>query len=299
MKISELLSGGRPTVSCELFPPKLGETLEHVAPLLADIAALHPDFVSVTYGAGGSTARHTKDIAASLQRVHHVPALAHLTCVTATRQQIDETVRKLRAAGIENLLALRGDYPMGEMFQVAEDFRYASQLIAHIRALPGGDALCIGAACYPEGHVESESQCADLINLKHKVDMGVDFLTTQMFFDNNKFYQFLYHIREIGIQVPIVAGIMPVTSPKQILRSQQLSGAAIPPRLQAIADRFGDKPAAMRQAGIVFATEQILNLLTQGVEHIHIYTMNKPDVAAEIMQNLSEVLTPRDESKPG
>lgn len=202
-------------------------------------------------------------------------------------------VAALRAAGIENILSLRGDIPRDADFPSPEHYHYASELIGHIRSLEGGKELCIGAACYPEGHVECPHREDDIDFLKRKVDMGVDFLTTQMFFDNDVLYRFLYRVLAKGITVPVIAGIMPVMSVKQIRRSCELSGTVMPPRLQGIADRFGDDPAAMRQAGIAYATEQIVDLVAHGVEHIHIYTMNKPDVAARIMANLSDIIRPR------
>ena len=293
MKLSQLLTQGRVTVSCELFPPKTGAALAKVEDVLRDTAALSPDFISVTYGAGGSTSKRTLELAARLQDVYRVPALAHLTCVSATREEVTDMVERLRSAGIENILALRGDIPQDTSFPSPEHYHYASELVAHIRSLPGGQDLCIGAACYPEGHVECPHFTADLDNLKRKVDAGVDFLTTQMFFDNDVLYRFLYRVLAKGITVPVIAGIMPVMSVKQIRRSCELSGTVMPPRLQGIADRFGDDPAAMRQAGIAYATDQIVDLVAHGVEHIHIYTMNKPDVAARIMANLSDIIRPR------
>ena len=292
MKLSQLLTRGRVTVSCELFPPKTGAALAKVEDVLRDTAALSPDFISVTYGAGGSTSKRTLELAARLQDVYRVPALAHLTCVSSTREEVTDMVARLRAAGIENLLALRGDIPQDASFPSPEHYHYASELIAHIRSLPGGADLCIGAACYPEGHVECPHFTTDLDNLKRKVDAGADFLTTQMFFDNDVLYRFLFRALDKGISVPIVAGIMPVITVQQIRRSCELSGTVMPPRLQGIADRFGDDPAAMAQAGIAYATEQILDLIAHGVEHIHIYTMNKPHVAAKIMDNLSCILRP-------
>ncbi|HIY16284.1 MAG TPA: methylenetetrahydrofolate reductase [NAD(P)H] [Candidatus Intestinimonas stercorigallinarum] len=292
MKLSQLLTRGRVTVSCELFPPKTGAALAKVEDVLRDTAALAPDFISVTYGAGGSTSKRTLELAARLQDVYRVPALAHLTCVSSTRKEVTDMVARLRAAGIENLLALRGDIPQDASFPSPEHYHYASELIAHIRSLPGGADLCIGAACYPEGHVECPHFTTDLDNLKRKVDAGADFLTTQMFFDNDVLYRFLFRALDKGISVPIVAGIMPVITVQQIRRSCELSGTVMPPRLQGIADRFGDDPAAMAQAGIAYATEQILDLIAHGVEHIHIYTMNKPHVAAKIMDNLSCILRP-------
>ncbi|WP_295620988.1 methylenetetrahydrofolate reductase [NAD(P)H] [uncultured Intestinimonas sp.] len=292
MKLSHILAGDRVTVSCELFPPKTGAAWERVDDVLRDTAALRPDFISVTYGAGGSTSKRTLELAARLQDTYRVPALAHLTCVSATREEVARRAEELRAAGIENILALRGDIPQDAPFPRAGQFRYANELVSCLRSLPGGEALCIGAACYPEGHVECPHFAADLDNLKRKVDAGVDFLTTQMFFDNDVLYRFLFRALRRGITVPVLAGIMPVISVRQIRRSCELSGTVMPPRLQGIADRFGDDPAAMRQAGIAYATEQILDLIAHGVNHIHIYTMNRPDVAAKIMDNLSAVLRP-------
>lgn len=289
MKISDILSQKAVTVSCELFPPKAGTALDQIETVLRDTAALSPDFISVTYGAGGGTSKRTLEIAGRLQDTYAATALAHLTCVSSTREEVAGMVRALREAGIENILALRGDIPVDSDFPSPEHYHYASELIGHIREL-SGTALCIGAACYPEGHVECAHRDEDMDYLKRKVDMGVDFLTTQMFFDNNVLYQFLYRILAKGVTVPVVAGIMPVTSVKQIRRSCALSGTTLPPRFQGIADRFGDDPAAMKQAGIAYATEQIIDLIAHGVNHIHIYTMNKPDVAAKIMANLSDII---------
>ena len=277
MKISDILHSGKVTVSCELFPPKANSPLK-LDEILSQTAQTAPDFISVTYGAGGSTSKSTLSIANQIQNTYHVPALAHMTCVSSTKAQVETMVADLQKAGISNILALRGDLP--EDGQVSSDYRYASDLVSHIRSLPGGDSLSIGAACYPEGHVECARRELDIEFLKAKVDCGVDFLTTQMFFDNNILYQFLYRVLAHDIHVPIVAGIMPVINVKQIKRACALSGTSLPPRFQAIAQRFGDDPAAMRQAGIAYATEQIIDLIANGVEHIHIYTMNKPDIAA-------------------
>lgn len=290
MLISDLLHTGGTTVSLELFPPKPNSTM-NLDEILRDTAALTPDFISVTYGAGGSTSKNTLAIARTLQDTYNIPALAHLTGVCSTRADIERHVAELQAAGIQNILALRGDLPQDG--QRTEDYPYASDLISHIRSLPGGDKLTIGAACYPEGHVECPLREQDIDFLKRKVDCGVDFLTTQMFFDNDTLYQFLYRVLAHNIHIPIVAGIMPVTNIKQIKRSCELSGCTLPRRLTALADRFGDDPKAMKQAGIAYATEQIVDLLSNGVEHIHIYTMNKPDIAAQIMANLSDILRPQ------
>ena len=290
MKLSELLSRGRPTVSCELFPPKVGTTLDQVEGVLRDTAALRPDFISVTYGAGGSTSKRTQEIAVRLQDTYHVPALAHLTCVSSTREEISSMVAALRAAGIENILALRGDIPRDADFPSPEHYHYASELIGHIRSLEGGKELCIGAACYPEGHVECPHREDDIDFLKRKVDMGVDFLTTQMFFDNSALYSFLYRAQEAGITVPVLAGIMPVTNAGQMTRILSLSGTTLPNRFRMILDKFRERPDAMKQAGIVYAAEQMVDLVANGVRGVHVYTMNKPDVAAGIAENLSKVL---------
>jgi len=215
------------------------------------------------------------------------PVLAHLTCASSTREKVREVIGQLKAQGIENILALRGDIPADAAFPLPDQYHYASELIDDIKTQ--GD-FCIGAACYPEGHVEAENWKTDIGNLKIKVDAGVDFLTTQMFFDNNVLYSFLYRIREKGITVPVVAGIMPVMNKKQIRRSCELSGTQLPAKLKAIMDRFGDDPAAMKQAGIAYATEQIIDLIANGVNNIHVYSMNKPEVAAAIRRNLSDII---------
>lgn len=286
MKIKEILKSGNVTVSCELFPPKQDGDIRQVQAVVHDIAALGPDFMSVTYGAGGGTSQNTVKIAAEVQS-SGVPALAHLTCVSSTRQQVAATLEELKANHIENILALRGDIPQNTDFPSPAHYHYASELIREIRE--HGD-FCIGAACYPEGHVECEHKEDDIGFLKQKVENGCDFLTTQMFFDNNVFYNFLYRILSKGISVPVVAGIMPVTNSKQIKRICALSGTSLPPRFKAIVDKFADKPQAMKQAGIAYATEQIIDLISNGVNSIHLYTMNKPEIAAKIMENLSEII---------
>lgn len=286
MKIKDILNSGKITVSCELFPPKKDGEFAQVRQAVREIAALKPDFMSVTYGAGGGTSQNTVKLAAEVQS-SGVPALAHLTCVSSTREQVDAVLRELSANHIENILALRGDIPPGADFPSPAQYRYACELIREIKAR--GD-FCIGAACYPEGHVECEHKEDDLQYLKDKVDSGCDFLTTQMFFDNNIFYNFLYRTLQKEIRVPVVAGIMPVTNSRQIRRITALSGTALPPRFRAIVDKFSDRPQAMKQAGVAYATEQIIDLISNGVTAIHIYTMNKPEIAAEIMDNLSEII---------
>lgn len=286
MKISECLKSGRVTVSCELFPPKKDGELEHVREVVRDMAALKPDFMSVTYGAGGGTSENTVRIAQEIES-RGVTALAHLTCVSSTKDQVAQILTELKEKRIENILALRGDIPQDSDFPSPGHYRYASELVAEIKAR--GD-FCIGAACYPEGHVECAHKEDDIDYLKRKVESGCDFLTTQMFFDNNILYNFLYRILAKGINVPVVAGIMPVTNSRQIKRICALSGTVLPPRFKAIVDKFSDRPAAMKQAGIAYATEQIIDLISNNVKNIHIYTMNKPDIAAKIMENLSEII---------
>lgn len=285
MKIKDILGQGKPTLSFEVFPPKTEDKYESVEKAAVEIAGLSPAFMRVTYGAGGGTSRYTVDIASMLSNTYQVPALAHLTCVSSTKSQVHQVLEELKERNLENVLALRGDIPKDGV--VETDYRYASQLIYEIKQ--AGD-FCVGAACYPEGHVESVNKTADIGYLKEKVEAGCDFVTTQMFFDNNILYNYLYRIRERGITVPVVAGIMPVTNVAQIKRICQMSGTYLPARFKAILDRFGDNPAAMKQAGIAYATEQIIDLIANGVNGIHVYSMNKPDVAKRIMDSLSEIL---------
>ena len=285
MKIRDILGSTGPTLSFEVFPPKTEDKYETVEQAATEIASLSPSFMSVTYGAGGGTSRYTVDIASALQEQYGVPTLAHLTCVSSTKEKVHAVLAELKSRGIENVLALRGDIPADG--KVEHDYRYASELIYEIKQT--GD-FCIGAACYPEGHVESVNKTADIQYLKEKVEAGCDFVTTQMFFDNNILYNYLYRIREKGITVPVVAGIMPVTNVSQIKRICSMSGTYLPARFKAIVDRFGDNPAAMKQAGIAYATEQIIDLIANGVNGIHVYSMNKPEVARRIKESLSEII---------
>ena len=288
LKIKDLLQTGKITFSCELFPPKAGGDMGKMDSIIQRIAALHPDFISVTYGAGGSTSKRTVEIASKIQDTYGIPSLAHLTCVSSTKEDIASMLERMKEKRIENILALRGDIPQDSDFPSPMQYRYANELIRDIRA-QGGD-FCIGAACYPDGHVECEHKADDIDYLKQKVESGCDFLTTQMFFDNNVLYNFLYRIMAKGIHIPVVAGVMPVINARQIKRSCELSGTVLPPRFKAIADKFADKPLAMKQAGIAYATEQIIDLLSNGVNHIHLYTMNNPEIAAKIMENLSGII---------
>lgn len=287
MKIIDRLNEDRMNVSFEVFPPKTEAGFAGVLRAADELAALNPAFISVTYGAGGGTSRNTVSIASHIRHDLGVESLAHLTCASSTKEEVRQVIDALKEEGIENILALRGDIPGDAAFPIPDQYRYACELIEDIRQQ--GD-FCIGAACYPEGHVESEHKKEDIRHLKEKVDCGVDFLTTQMFFDNTILYNFLYRIREKGITVPVLPGIMPVTNGKQIRRICELSGTALPERFRAIVDRFGSDPGAMQQAGIAYATDQIIDLLANGIENIHIYTMNRPEIAQAIMNNLTEII---------
>ncbi|MBT9814217.1 methylenetetrahydrofolate reductase [NAD(P)H] [Catenibacterium mitsuokai] len=286
MKIIDLLNEDKVTLSFEVFPPKTSSRYENVLKAAEKIASLNPNFMSVTYGAGGGTSAHTVALAKDIHEKYGVEVMAHLTCVSSTKEHVESMVEQFKENGIENIMALRGDIPSDG--KVGEDYQYACQLIKELKEK--GD-FCIGAACYPEGHVESPSIKEDIQHLKEKVEAGADFLTTQMFFDNNVFYNFLYKIKEAGIDVPVVAGIMPITNAKQVSRAVQMSGTSIIPyHFKMMVDAFGDNPEIMKQAGIIYASEQIIDLIANGVKHIHVYTMNKPDVAEGIMNNLSELL---------
>ena len=287
MKIIEKMLNNKVNISFEVFPPKTEDAFDKVLSATEAIAKLQPSFISVTYGAGGGTSKNTVKIASHIQNNLGVDSIAHLTCVSSTKEEVHRVIDDIKDKGIHNILALRGDIPKDGAFPIPGHYRYACELIEDIKTRGG---FCIGAACYPEGHVESLHKADDIAHLKEKVDSGVDFLTTQMFFDNSIFYNFLYRIREKGITVPVLPGIMPVTNGKQIARICQLSGTALPERFRAVVDRFGDDPKAMQQAGIAYATEQIIDLVASGVNNIHIYTMNKPDIAAGIMANLSDII---------
>ena len=287
MKISDILVEKTPHLSFEVFPPKTDAAYEGVLKATEAIAELKPSYMSVTYGAGGGTSKNTVKIASHIKDKYNVPSLAHLTCVSSTKEEVHQVIDQLKAAGIENILALRGDIPQESEFPLPNHYQYAYELIEDIKSQ--GD-FCIGAACYPEGHVESEHKKDDIAHLKQNVDCGVDFLTTQMFFDNNIFFNFMYRIREAGISVPVIPGIMPITKRVQVKNAVKLSGCNVPERFKNIVDRFGDTEAAMKQAGIAYATDQIIDLLANGVKHIHVYSMNKPEVAAGIQANLSDIL---------
>ncbi len=290
MRISELLKQDKMSMSFEVFPPKTDSAFEGVKKATEEIAALRPAFMSVTYGAGGGTSKFTLDIAKNIKDKLNVPMLAHLTCVSSSKETVKARIEEMKAAGIENVMALRGDLTpeMEGKDRSHWDYRYAIDLIRDIKE--SGADFCIGGACYPEVHPESINQKDDLKHLKEKVNAGCDFLTTQMFFDNNLFYNFLYKAREAGITVPIVPGIMPITNAKQVERAIKLSGSFMPVRFKSLVDKFGDNPEAMKQAGIVYATDQIIDLYANGIKLVHVYSMNKPDVAEKILANLSYIL---------
>lgn len=286
MKITELLKSKKPRLSFEVFPPKTETAFESVRSATEEIAKLKPSFMSVTYGAGGGTSTYTLDIARNINNLYGVPSLAHLTCVSSTKQTVHARIAELKAAGIENIMALRGDIPQSGDMPPLTDYKHAVELVNELKEY----GFCIGGACYPEIHPESANQQEDIKFLKEKVEAGCDFLTTQMFFDNNLFYNFLYKIREAGITVPVIPGIMPITNANQLDRAIKLSGSFMPQRFKSIVDKFGTNPLAMKQAGIAYATDQIIDLYANGIANVHIYSMNKPDIAQKIQSNLSDII---------
>ncbi len=290
MKIIDLLKDDTLSLSFEVFPPKTDTAFENVRTATEEIAKLRPRFMSVTYGAGGGTSKYTLDMAKQIKQKYDVPSLAHLTCVSSTKETVHNRIADIKAAGIQNVMALRGDIPAGleHTDRSGWDYKHAIDLVLELKE--ANPDFCIGGACYPEIHPESEDQKDDILRLKEKVEAGCDFLTTQMFFDNNLLYNFLYKIREAGITVPVVPGIMPITNANQVERAVTLSGSFMPQRFKSLVDKFGHDPAAMKQAGIAYATDQIIDLYANGITNVHVYSMNKPDVAAKIMDNLSDII---------
>lgn len=290
MKIIDLITKDVCSISFEVFPPKQSANFDSVAVAVEEIARLKPSFMSVTYGAGGGTSKYTLDIARNIKEKYGVPTLAHLTCVSSSKETVREKIAEIKRAGIENIMALRGDIP--EEMECSDrsrwDYKHAIDLIRELKFTEPN--LCLGCACYPEVHPESAGQAEDIRYLKAKVDAGCDFITTQMFFDNNLLYNFLYKIREAGITVPVIPGIMPITNARQVERAVKLSGSFVPQRFKSLVDKFGDKPDAMKQAGIAYATDQIIDLFANGITNVHVYSMNKPDVAERIQSNLSDIL---------
>ena len=290
MKIIDILTNEKLSLSFEVFPPKKESSYESVKTATEEIALLKPSFMSVTYGAGGGTSRFTLDIARNIKDRFDIPMLAHLTCVSSDKATVAERIRDMKELGIENVMALRGDLtPELEGTDRSKwDYRYAVELIEDLKA--SGADFCIGAACYPEVHPESPNQKDDISYLKAKVDAGAQFLTTQMIFDNSLFFNFMYKIREAGITVPVLPGIMPITRANQVERALKLSGSFMPVRFKSLVDKFGSDPEAMTRAGIIYATDQIIDLYANGITNVHVYSMNKPEVAKGIMDNLAGIL---------
>ena len=290
MKLTEIFNSQKYALSFEVFPPKTDDVYDSVKSSTEEIAKLSPAFMSVTYGAGGGTSKYTLEIAKNIREQWGVESLAHLTCVSSTRETVLARIEDFKAAGVQNVMALRGDIPaaLQGADRSAWPYKHAVELVRELKA-SGGD-FCIGGACYPEVHPESRNQSEDIAYLKEKVDAGCDFLTTQMFFDNNLLYNFLYKIRQAGIEVPVIAGIMPITNAKQIERAISLSGSFVPQRFKSLVDKFGHDPEAMKQAGIAYATDQIIDLYANGIQCVHVYSMNKPDVAETIWKNVSQIV---------
>lgn len=288
MKISEILNSKKVTISFEIFPPKKQEAFDSVKKTALSLSSLKPDFISITYGAGGSTQTNTSDIALTVEN-SGTASLAHLTCVRSTKEQLLQTIQTLKQKNINNVLALRGDLPKdafeGENL-FPSGFFHASDLVPLLKQ----NGFCVGGACYPEGHPESSNRDTDIENLKHKVEAGVDFLTTQMIFDNDMLYSFLYRLQSAGIHVPVLAGIMPITNANQVSKMVDLSNAYIPRKLLSFCDRFRHDSEAMKQAGIAYATDQIIDLISNGIRGIHIYTMNKPEIAESIVKNVDSII---------
>ena len=290
MKIINLLKSEKLSLSFEVFPPKTDSAFDSVKTATEEIAKLKPAFMSVTYGAGGGTSKYTLDIAKNIKQMYGVPTLAHLTCVSSTKETVLERIEDIKNSGVKNIMALRGDLTpeLENSDRSLWHYRNAVDLVRELKEI--NPDFCIGGACYPEIHPESLNQKEDIKYLKEKVDAGCDFLTTQMFFDNNLLYNFLYKIREAGITVPVIAGIMPITNANQVERAIKMSGSHMPQRFKSLVDKFGSNPDAMKQAGIAYATDQIIDLFANNVTNVHVYSMNKPDVAEKIQSNLSDIL---------
>ncbi len=290
LKIIDILKSEKISLSFEVFPPKTQSSFESVKKATEEIAKLKPSYISVTYGAGGGTSNYTLDIAKNIKKEYDVPILEHLTCISSTKETVKNKINEIMAAGIQNVMALRGDIPADLIGadRSSWDYKHAIDLVVELKKY--NPDFCIGGACYPEIHPESINQKDDIKRLKEKVDAGCDFLTTQMFFDNNLLYNFLYKIREAGITVPVIPGIMPITNANQVARAIELSGSFVPQRFKSLVDKFGSNPDAMKQAGIAYATDQIIDLYANGITNVHVYSMNKTDVAAKIQSNLSDII---------
>ncbi len=286
MKICELFKDNHTVFSFEIFPPKKDGSIETVYKTLDELTDLKPDFISVTYGAGGSQPGcSTREIVSIIKEKYHTESIAHLTCVNSTKADIDRAIEEFKEHGIENVLALRGD--INPEIEPKKEFLHASDLIAYMRERSD---LSFSGACYPEGHTEAASLDEDIANLKRKVDAGASHLVSQLFFDNGHFYAFLEKARAAGISVPIEAGIMPCVNAKQIQRMVTMCGASLPVKFTRLIARYGDSPETMRDAGIAYAVDQIIDLAANGADGIHLYTMNNPYVARKISESVSKVI---------
>jgi methylenetetrahydrofolate reductase (NADPH) len=287
MQIRDVLARGRPTFSFEFFPPKTDEAAQQLEQTIADLRELEPSFVSVTYGAGGSTRERTIEIVTRIKRDRGIEAMAHLTCVGSTREELRDVLARLRDAGIENVLALRGDPPKGQTAFTPVDggFQYADELVSFIRGIHQAN-LCVGGACYPEKHVECPNPAVDLMNLKKKIDQGLDFVITQLFFNNQHYFDFVGRARRVGISIPIIPGIIPITNAAQIERLTMMCGATLPYDLAAEVHRRRDDSKAMLELGVAHATAQCIDLLLRGAPGIHFYTLNRSAATREIYSAL-------------
>ncbi len=285
MKIKDLYHKKGTLLSFEIFPPKKDYPLDTVFQTIEELKDLKPDFISVTYGAGGTSKDRTVEIASKIKNKYNIEALAHLTCISSTTHEIDDILHDLHRNHIENILALRGDIPENPEFEFPSplQYTYAKDLINQIN---NSRKISIGAACYPEGHPQCESRIQDIKYLKEKVNAGVDFLISQLFFDNELFYRFMEEIDLAGIKVPVSAGIMPVLNAKQILRMQKLAGCKLPLKFRRILEKYENNPEALKEAGEAYALEQIIDLMAWGVDGIHLYTMNKSETARKIAKNI-------------
>lgn len=288
MKIKDMFKEKKTVISLEVFPPKVNSPVETIFNTLEELKDVTPDFISVTYGAGGKAKDRTLEIASKIKNQYGIESLAHLTCISATKSQIQINFEEMKLHNIENILAMRGDIPEDPDFDFPNPLQYehASSLISEVKETGG---FCIGAACYPEGHIECESKAKDIKHLREKVNCGADFLISQLFFDNELFYRFMEELEIAGIDVPVSAGILPVLNKNQMMRITTLAGAVIPPKFQRILDRYENNPLALKEAGEAYAIEQIIDLMAWGVSGIHLYTMNKPDTAKRIIGNIENI----------
>lgn len=286
MLIKDKLKNKKPLISFEIFPPKKDYPVETIYNTIDALNDMKPDFISVTYGAGGSTKDTTVEIASFIKSKYNLSPLAHLTCLTSTKEEIEEILESLKASGVKNILALRGDHPQESTYKGPNHYKYAKDLIRQIRKR---DEFCIGAACYPEKHLECKSLYKDLVHLKEKVDEGVDFLITQLFFDNEIFYRFKERADKLNINTPILAGILPVLNRNQIEKITSLTGCTLPKKFIRILEKYEHQPEALKEAGIAYAIEQIIDLLSWGVDGIHVYTMNRPKTTRRILESIRTI----------